>query len=67
MEKDRVIVPEPDMPDVETVRKWLKICSSDDAGKYCRACPYYGDTDEHKIECEKLLSDADRIIGFLLG
>lgn len=57
----RLSVPEPEMPDVETVRKWLNICGSDDAGKHCRECPYWPD------KCFDLLLDADRIIKFLLG
>ena len=40
--ENRVIVHQ-DMPDAETVSKWLHICSRDDAGEYCKVCPYNTD------------------------
>lgn len=61
MENERVMVPKPEIPDVETVRKWLTICGSDHSGKPCNECPY----DPNK--CDDLLLDADRIIKFLMG
>ena len=57
----RLIVPDPEMPDVETVRKWLTICGSDHSGKPCNECPYYPN------KCDDLLLDAGRIIKFLMG
>ena len=61
MENERVRVPKQEMPDVETVRKWLTICGSDHSGKPCNECPYYPN------KCDDLLLDADRIIKFLMG
>lgn len=57
----RLIVHDPEVPDVETVRKWLNICGSSDAVNRCRECPYYPN------KCDDLLLDADRIIKFLMG
>ena len=60
----RVIVHE-DMPDAELVRKWLTICSRDDAGEHCKDCPY--NADPYENGCGKLLADAARLIRFLMG
>ena len=60
----RVIVHQ-DMPDAETVSKWLHICSRDDAGEHCYKCPY--NTDPNEDGCGKLLSDAEKLIRFLMG
>ena len=67
MKNERVRVPKPEMPDVETVRKWLNICGSDDAGKHCHECPYYRESGSSEDGCGKLLLDAARIIKFLMG
>lgn len=61
MENERVRVPKPEMPDVETVREWLTICGSGHAAKHCHECPYFPD------KCDDLLLDAGRIIKFLMG
>lgn len=67
MENERVIVPEPEMPDAEMVRKWLTICAYDSAAKHCRECPYYRESGANEEGCGKLLLDAARIIKFLMG
>ena len=63
----RLIVPDPEMPDAETVRKWLNICAYDSAAKHCREFPYYRESGSSEDGCGKLLLDAARIIKFLLG
>lgn len=67
MENERVRVPKPEMPDVETVRKWLTICAYDSAAKHCRECPYYRESGTNEEGCGKLLLDAERLIRFLIG
>lgn len=67
MENERVRVPNPEMPDVETVRKWLTICACDSAAKHCRECPYYRESGSSEDGCDKLLLDAARVIKFLMG
>ena len=67
MENERVVVPEPEMPDAETVRKWLTICSRDLSPEECGQCPYYMEGCGYVESCGKLLADAARIIKFLMG
>lgn len=46
------------------VIKWLNICSKDNAGKYCKDCPY-NDLQDHKNYedgCGKLLADAAMLL-----
>lgn len=61
--ENRVTVHE-DMADPEVVRKWLTICSKDNAGEHCHKCPY--NTDPYENGCGKLLADAARLIKFLM-
>ena len=67
MKNERVIVPEPEMPDAEMVRKWLTICSRDGSLEVCGQCPYYMESGGYEESCGKLLADAARIIKFLMG
>ena len=67
MENERVRVPEPEMPDAETVRKWLTIGAYDCAAKHCCECAYYRESGANEEGCGKLLLDAARIIKFLMG
>lgn len=67
MENERVVVPEQEMPDAETVRKWLTICSRVGSPEICRQCPYYMEGGDYEDGCGKLLADAARIIKFLMG
>ena len=62
--ESRVIVHQ-DMPDAELVRKWLTICSRDDAGEHCKDCPW--NNDPYENGCGKLLGDAEKLIRFLMG
>ena len=67
MKNERVMVPEPEMPDAEMVRKWLTICSRVGSPELCRQCPYYMEGGDYEDGCGKLLADAARIIRFLMG
>lgn len=67
MKNERVVVPEPEMPDAEMVRKWLTICSRVGSPEICRQCPYYMEGGDYEDGCGKLLADAARIIKFLMG
>lgn len=62
--ENRVIVHE-DMPDAEVVNKWLHICSKDDAGEFCKDCPY--NKDPYENGCGQLLADAAKLIRFMMG
>lgn len=61
--ENRVTVHE-NMPDAELVRKWLTICSRDDAGEHCKDCPW--NWYPYENGCGKLLRDAERLIAFLM-
>lgn len=60
---ERITVHE-NMPDAELTRKWLEICGSDNAGEHCKDCPW--NKDPYENGCGKLLTDAARLIKFLM-